>query len=793
MKRRVIFAVLCVLALAALVVLGRTGGSGRQDAKTIEGISFTGSSGVTRSVAYLQSHHVRVEPQPAAEEPSAEQGEGGGEVTAAGAQRVGGVDIREKPEPQEEGFPPRRPHGGAPLQRVGQAAVTPESSFSSGTSFLGADSSLSGFVPPDSMGAVGPTQALVSVNGRIRVYSKQGVLGGLNLTDSDFWSTLLPASAEPTDPGVEYDRLAQRWIVSAVDIESKDNLVMLAVSSSPTITDKTSFTFFSFHESLGGTQRFADYPQLGVDNNAIYVGVNLFTSSSGSFAGTEAYVIQKSSVLGAGPINVTGFPLVATSSGSGPDSPQPATDMDPNVGAGYIVGPDNATANQLDVRRVSNPGSLTPTISSDLTVTIPATAQPLAVPAQGTSGGLDALDDRLFEAMIARGPGGTDTLWTAHNIRVNSSGVGTTSGDRDGSRWYQLGTLDTTPSLVQSGTLFDTAVSSPQYFWIPSIAMNGQGHASLNASVAGTGRFAQIAASGRLASDPAGTTESPDIVQTSSSTYNLGSGTPKRWGDYSQTVVDPTDNMTFWTFQEYANSTNSWGLRVIKLQPPPPAIPGSVSPDTILPGQPSVTVNVTGTSSNGSGFFDPGPDAGGPGFPNHISAAVSGGMVVNSVTFVDPTHLTLNLNTTGASNGAKSVTITNPDGQTASCTAPLVVGTGTASPCLGGSGGGGSGGGGSGGGGSNTTTSPKNPPDTSFTKAPKKTHKRRPKFKFTASEAGVSFRCKLDVGSFVPCTSPFKPPKLSLGKHKLQVQAVDSAGVVDPSPAVRKFRVLPPA
>ncbi len=35
------------------------------------------------------------------------------------------------------------------------------------------------------------------------------------------------------------------------------------------------------------TQRFADYPQLGVDNNAIYVGVNLFTSSSGSFAGTR--------------------------------------------------------------------------------------------------------------------------------------------------------------------------------------------------------------------------------------------------------------------------------------------------------------------------------------------------------------------------------------------------------------------------------------------------------------------------------------------------------------------------
>jgi uncharacterized repeat protein (TIGR01451 family) len=78
-----------------------------------------------------------------------------------------------------------------------------------------------------------------------------------------------------------------------------------------------------------------------------------------------------------------------------------------------------------------------------------------------------------------------------------------------------------------------------------------------------------------------------------------------------------------------------------------------------------VSVTVTGTSTSGSGFFDPGPDTGGPGFANHIAAAVSGGGTVNSITFTSPTQVTLSLNTTAATGGLKTVTITNPDGQSA--------------------------------------------------------------------------------------------------------------------------------
>jgi len=728
MNRRAALAGLLALGLVAIIVvlLVTSGGGGGGEAEARRGMPFVGDPGLTRSVASINAHqrhldrHPEIEARrnrelvaeaaareaaneeagaeegdPAGEEPSGEQSEpseGEGSAGAQGERAAARADIREKPEPpgEEKGLPPKEQEPGSRLQRVGSAAIGPRQAVNPSTSFLGAQSNESGFIPPDSTGAVGPSQVLVFVNGRIKVFDKQGNPGGLNVSDSAFWAPVRNGS-EPTDPGVEYDRLSQRWIVSGINTEDSNNRIMLAVSDGPTITSTSDFTYFFFNEATpppAASPRFADYPQLGVDENAIYVGVNEFAAPpSSGFAGTSVYVIRKSSVLGSGPIVVTAFRNLI-SGGQGPVSPQPATDMVPGIDTGYVVGPDASFFSRLDVRRINDPGG-NPTMSAN-TVTVPTTfaPTPFSVPAQGTTGGLDALDDRMFEAMIGRDPTGTPTLWTAHNILVNSSGVASAGGNRSAARWYQLGNLDTTVSLVQSGTLFDPAGSNPRWFWIPSIAMNGQGHASLSTSTAGLTHQAGIASSGRLFSDPAGQTDAFQVTQDPGGTYNLGSGTPRRWGDFSQTVVDPSDNMTFWTFQEYANANNSWGVRVIKLLAPPPATPDTATPSTVPLGQCSTAVDVTGTSTDGSGFFDPGPDPGGPGYPSHITASATGGMAVNGVAYTDPTHLTLDLDTRSATSGPADVTITNPDGQSVTATGLITVdtaGTGPTVPCLNGS------------------------------------------------------------------------------------------------------------
>src|SRR5207302_7635185 len=97
---------------------------------------------------------------------------------------------------------------------------------------------------------------------------------------------------------------------------------------------------------------------------------------------------------------------------TGPLSPQGVDTLDASVSAGYIIGTDAAAFGSLIVRRVSSPGSLSPSISSNIAVTgVPTTSSPLSVPQTGTATGLDPVDDRLFNATIRNGH-----LWTAHNI-----------------------------------------------------------------------------------------------------------------------------------------------------------------------------------------------------------------------------------------------------------------------------------------------------------------------------------------------------------------------------------------
>jgi hypothetical protein len=87
---------------------------------------------------------------------------------------------------------------------------------------------------------------------------------------------------------------------------------------------------------------------------------------------------------------------------------------------------------------------------------------------------------------------------------------------------------------------------------------------------------------------------------------------------------------------------------------------------------------------------------------------------------------------------------------------------------------------------------PKPAPDTTITKAPKKTvrtTKRKTKvtFKFTSTIAGSTFACSIDGKAFKPCTSP-KTYKLKVGKHTFKVRAT-AGGITDPTPAQYTFKI----
>jgi len=643
-------------ALGVLVLIG--GAVSSAAAQDIQGETLHLGPGVTETVAAIMARDARLP--------------------------KGALAIREKPEPEMKLDKVPLPDAPAvshwPLAEGERGdefpvrAPSPDSPQTVGTNFLAIQLSEAGAIPPDSMGAVGPTQVLAVANGRIKVFSKAGVLGALNTTTDNFFAAVGGLTNGTSDPHIRFDRLSQRWFVVMIDIGAPTcaNHVLLAVSSGPTITGTASFTFFSFVGEAAPGPHFTDYPTLGVDRNALYIGGNMFddpqvgcTAPFDPFQ-TNVWVVNKAALM-SGTLTVTAFRgLLNYGTGAGIATPQGVDNDDPASTEGYFVGTDAFVFSKLVMKRVVNPGGV-PTLSADLNITPPTTRSPIPQP-QPAGPNLDALDDRLFAAAVHREKiTGLNTLWTAHNIEVNASCVATAGGGRNGSRWYEIQNLTTTPTLRQSGTLCDNAAATPFGFWIPSVGVSGQGHMALGTSRASASApnlgFASITASGRLRTDALGTVQAPTVVQGSTFSYFTGVTNPERWGDYSQTVVDPNDDQTLWTFQEYANATNSWGVRVTQLLAPPPVVPATANPPSVAAGQASVNVVITGVSAAGSEFFDPGPDTGGPGFPNHLASAVSGGVTVNSVTFNSITQYTMNISTVGAPAGAKDVTATNPDGQ----------------------------------------------------------------------------------------------------------------------------------
>jgi hypothetical protein len=81
-------------------------------------------------------------------------------------------------------------------------------------------------------------------------------------------------------------------------------------------------------------------------------------------------------------------------------------------------------------------------------------------------------------------------------------------------------------------------------------------------------------------------------------------------------------------------------------------------------------------------------------------------------------------------------------------------------------------------------------PQTSITRGPAAdTSRHEVRFFFRASEAGASFRCRLDGAPARRCAAPFWIARLRQGVHTFEVAATDVAGNTDPSPATHTFRV----
>ena len=121
-------------------------------------------------------------------------------------------------------------------------------------------------------------------------------------------------------------------------------------------------------------------------------------------------------------------------------------------------------------------------------------------------------------------------------------------------KWYELGNLATTPTITQFGTLCTTAPGSGIINAERGALPDGRpdrSHAALAQLL--PRRIRGHAAAGRLRTDPPADPGAGDDRPTGWLGHTNSDGSRNRWGDYSFTSVDPTDDQTL-TIQEFATN-----------------------------------------------------------------------------------------------------------------------------------------------------------------------------------------------------------------------------------------------
>ena len=125
---------------------------------------------------------------------------------------------------------------------LGVCAQAQSPSFTIGANFNGSNRAQSGFIPPDTMGAIGPNHYVELINGRFSRFDRTGVQLEASSLNS-FWNAALAAGGGGTvqgsfsfDPRIMYDRHSGRWFATAVDSSGNGNsgiLVGVTTGSDP--------------------------------------------------------------------------------------------------------------------------------------------------------------------------------------------------------------------------------------------------------------------------------------------------------------------------------------------------------------------------------------------------------------------------------------------------------------------------------------------------------------------------------------------------------------------------------
>ena len=452
-----------------------------------------------------------------------------------------------------------------------------------GANFEGPGAGMPGFnltgAPPDTTLAVGPSHVVAWVNSMFAIMTKTGTVLSLANGNTLFTGVgNLCATSNRGDPILQYDRLADRWVMSQFAFNVSGGspaapyLQCIAVST----TNNPLGAYHRYTITFDSTtpNGFNDYGKLGIFPDGYYTSYNVFGGTpAGGFTGVALCASDRLKMLVGDPTATTLCAPVTTYGGGGSYLPAdvdgstaPITVAQGNIFARYSIG--GASLRLLKLK--PNFGAGTATLTDGLGgapgtyVNIPVGPTTLAcngaggtcVPQPGTANKLDTLGDRLMYRLAYRNRGGVDSLMVTHSVDPDGSGARAAT-----LRWYEVRSpFAAVPTLFQNAN-YDPGASSDR--WMGSVAMDKMGNMMIGYSVANAtaGVKPSIAVAGRLRTDLRNRMRAEQTLITGGGSQT---GTLTRWGDYTTMQIDPADDCTFWFIGQYlaADGTFNWRSRI---------------------------------------------------------------------------------------------------------------------------------------------------------------------------------------------------------------------------------------
>jgi uncharacterized protein (TIGR03437 family) len=400
--------------------------------------------------------------------------------------------------------------------------------------------------PPDLAGAVSPDHILTALNSQFRIQDRNGMaLRTLSMTR--FWAPLGPFKSFLTDPRLAWDSNAKRFImIMLADMGESSSGMLIARSTTSDPLGEWRMTRIS----PGTVGSDFDFPIMAIAGKSLAISVNVYKDIF--YEKTLNYVMPLSNVYSA--TEALNFRSFEDTLGTN----APAADSDPNrdrvyfVNNSYFLSSGSYAIIFKSVRVAS---------SADIFVgtTTAANAGEIALfnggdrmPQLGTDLRINA-GDATIQNCIAK----STTVWCVNSLTVRFAQELRTVVQYYRFNWPDVGD----PTIAERIRIDDN--SGANYYGFPSVAVNRN-----NDVFIGYNRFSKTEYAGgffatRRATDPPGALYFDGRLKAGEDSFTRGL-ISNRWGDYSTTLVDPADNTSFWTLQQYAASrtdagTSLWG------------------------------------------------------------------------------------------------------------------------------------------------------------------------------------------------------------------------------------------